>query len=149
MTNAEPGIQSARFGFLMCPWSSISKRGCTSNDPKLSRGNDLVEAVDHMLKRWPAFTRFLDDGRICQSNNAGERSLRADALDPRAWLADVLARIADHAAHRRGGFPYSHLSPRHRGAFREAELVIATNLFGSHNVIRAALRAQRHTIEFL
>ena len=27
-----------------------------------------------MLKRWPAFTRFLDDGRICLTNNAAERA---------------------------------------------------------------------------
>ena len=26
---------------------------------KLSRGNDLAKAMDYMLKRWPAFTRFL------------------------------------------------------------------------------------------
>ena len=37
---------------------------------KLSRGNDLAKAMDYMLKRWPAFTRFLEDGRICLSNNA-------------------------------------------------------------------------------
>ncbi len=85
-----------------------------------------------MLNRWPAFTRFLDDGRICLTNNAAERALRGIALgrkswlfagsdrggqraakkyslivsakmndiDPQAWLADVLARIADHPAHR-------------------------------------------------
>ena len=73
-------------------------------------------------------TRFLDEGRICLSNNAAERALRGVALgrrswlfagsdrggeraaamytligtaklndtDPRAWLADVLARIASH-----------------------------------------------------
>jgi len=29
---------------------------------KLSRGNDLARAMDYLLKRWPAFTRFLDDG---------------------------------------------------------------------------------------
>src|SRR3979411_610562 len=40
---------------------------------KLSRGNDLAKAMDYLLKRWPAFTRFLDDGRICLSNNAAER----------------------------------------------------------------------------
>jgi transposase len=100
--------------------------------PKLSRGNDLAKAMDYMLKRWPAFTRFLDDGRICLSNNAAERALRGIALgrkswlfagsdrggqraaamyslivtaklndvDPQAWLADVLARIAEHPAHR-------------------------------------------------
>src|ERR1700693_2315767 len=35
---------------------------------KLSRGNDVAKAMDYMLKRWAAFTRFLDDGRICLSN---------------------------------------------------------------------------------
>jgi transposase len=100
--------------------------------PKLSRGNDLAKAMDYMLKRWPAFTRFLDDGRVCLSNNAAERGLRGIALgrkswlfagsdrggqraaamyslivtaklndiDPQAWLADVLARIAGHPASR-------------------------------------------------
>ena len=99
---------------------------------KLSRGNELATAMDYMLKRWPAFTRFLDDGRICLSNNAAERALRGIALgrkswlfagsdrggeraaamyslivsakmndvDPQAWLADVLTRIAEHPAHR-------------------------------------------------
>src|SRR5712675_952030 len=99
---------------------------------RLSRHADLAKAMDYMLKRWPAFTRFLDDGRICLSNNAAERALRGIALgrkswlfagsdrggqraaamyslivtaklnnvDPQAWLADVLARIADHPAHR-------------------------------------------------
>ena len=95
---------------------------------KLSRGNDVAKAFDYMLKRWTVFTRFLDDGRICLSNNAAERGVRGIALgrkswlfcgsdrggqraaimyslivtakmndvDPQAWLADVLARIAEH-----------------------------------------------------
>jgi len=95
---------------------------------KLSRHNDVAKAMDYMLKRIDAFTRFLQDGRICLSNNAAERALRGIALgrkswlfagsdrggeraavmftliqtaklndvDPQAWLADVLARIADH-----------------------------------------------------
>jgi len=99
---------------------------------RLSRGHDLVKAANYMLKRWPAFTLFLDDGRICLSNNAAERALRGIALgrkswlfagsdrggqraaamysliitakmngvDPQAWLADVLLRIATHPAHR-------------------------------------------------
>jgi transposase len=99
---------------------------------QLSRHSDVAKAMDYMLKRWPAFTRFLDDGRICLTNNAAERALRAVALgrkawlfagsdrggeraasmysliatcklnnvDPRAWLADVLGRIADHPASR-------------------------------------------------
>ena len=47
----------------------------------LSRSNDVAKAMEYMLKRWPAFTRFLDDGRICVSNNAAERALRGIALD--------------------------------------------------------------------
>ena len=47
---------------------------------KLSRGNDVAKAMEYMLKRWPAFTRFLDDGRICVSNNAAERALRGIAM---------------------------------------------------------------------
>jgi transposase len=99
---------------------------------KLSRHSDVAVAMDYMLKRWHAFTRFLDDGRICLTNNAAERALRGLALgrkawlfagsdrggqraailyglivtaklndvDPQAWLADVLARIAEHRASR-------------------------------------------------
>jgi hypothetical protein len=33
-----------------------------------------------MLKRWPAFTRFLDDDRDRLTNNAGERGPRGLAL---------------------------------------------------------------------
>ena len=101
---------------------------------KLSRGHDLAKAMDYILKRWAAFTLFLDDGRVCLSNNAAERALRGIALgrkswlfcgsdrggrraaamyslivtakmnevDPQAWLADVLARIATHPAQRLG-----------------------------------------------
>jgi transposase len=97
---------------------------------KLSRHADVANAMDYMLKRWSSFTRFLEDGRICLTNNAAERALRGIALgrkswlfagsdrggtraaviyslivtakmndvDPQAWLADVLARIAEHPA---------------------------------------------------
>jgi hypothetical protein len=44
---------------------------------KLSRRNDVARAMDYMLKRWGAFTRFLDDGRICLSNNAARAGWRA------------------------------------------------------------------------
>ena len=32
---------------------------------RLSRHAETAKAIDYMLTRWPAFTRFLDDGRIC------------------------------------------------------------------------------------
>jgi transposase len=99
---------------------------------KLSRHSDIAGAIDYMLKRWTSFARFLEDGRICLTNNAAERALRGLALgrkawlfagsdrggqraallyslivtaklndvDPQAWLADVLARIAEHPANQ-------------------------------------------------
>jgi len=94
---------------------------------RLSRSAAVVKPIDYMLRRWDGFARFLEDGRICLTNNAAERALRGFALgrkswlfagsergadraaamatliataklndvDPQAWLADVLARIAD------------------------------------------------------
>lgn len=53
---------------------------------RLSRHNDVAKAMDYLLKRWPAFTRFLDDGKICLTNNAAERALRCIALGRRSWL---------------------------------------------------------------
>ena len=116
---------------------------------KLSRGNDLAKAMDYLLKRWPAFTRFLEDGRVCLSNNAAERAMRGVALgrrswlfagsdrggqraaavyslittakmndvDPQAWLADVLSRIAEHPAHRIDELvPWNWKKPEHQAA---------------------------------
>ncbi|MGH8135936.1 MAG: IS66 family transposase, partial [Steroidobacteraceae bacterium] len=52
---------------------------------KLSSKNALAKAIDYSLKRWIALTRFLDDGRICMSNNAAERALRGIAVGRRNW----------------------------------------------------------------
>jgi transposase len=104
----------------------------TTQLARLSRNHDLAKAINYMLRRWDAFTRFLNDGRVCLTNNAAERALRCVPLgrkawlfcgsdrggqraavlytviqtarlndvDPQAWLADVLARIADHPVSR-------------------------------------------------
>jgi len=52
---------------------------------RLSRNNDTTKAINYSLNRWDAFTRFLDDGRLCLSNNAAERELRAIAVGRRNW----------------------------------------------------------------
>lgn len=52
---------------------------------QLSRSNDTAKAINYCLSRWDAFTRFLDDGRLCMSNNAAERELRAAAVGRKNW----------------------------------------------------------------
>jgi hypothetical protein len=66
--------------------------------PKLARGSDIAKAMDYMLKRWIAFTRFLDDGRVCLSNNAAERGLRGIALGRESWLFAGSDRGGERAA---------------------------------------------------
>ena len=53
--------------------------------------------MDYMFKRWPAFTRFLEDGRICLSNNAAQRA-RGVALGRKAWLLAGSDRGGERAA---------------------------------------------------
>jgi len=65
---------------------------------RLSRHADTAKAMNYMLKRWSAFTRFLDDGRICLTNNAAERALRGIALGRRAWLFAGSDRGGERAA---------------------------------------------------
>lgn len=51
---------------------------------RLSPHADVAKAFDYMRTRWPAFTVFLSDGRICLTNNAVERALRVIALGRKA-----------------------------------------------------------------
>ena len=54
--------------------------------------------MDYVLKRWAAFTRFLDDRRICLTNNAAERGLRGIALGRKSWLLAGFDRGGERAA---------------------------------------------------
>jgi hypothetical protein len=65
---------------------------------RLSRHAETAKAIDYMLKRWTAFTRFLGDGRICLTNNAAERALRGIALGRKAWLFAGSDRGGERAA---------------------------------------------------
>jgi len=44
------------------------------------------------------FARFIDDGRICLTNNAAERALRGFALGRKSWLFAGSERDADRDA---------------------------------------------------
>ncbi len=52
---------------------------------RVSKHSETGKAIDYTLKCWDAFTRFLDDGRLCMSNNAAERELRAVAIGRKNW----------------------------------------------------------------
>jgi transposase len=65
---------------------------------KLSRHSDVAKAMNYMLNRWDTFTRFLDDGRICLTNNAAERALRGIALGRKSWLFAGSDRGGERAA---------------------------------------------------
>ncbi|MDZ4089022.1 MAG: IS66 family transposase [Tabrizicola sp.] len=68
---------------------------------RMSKHNPVAKAINYMLDedgRWDAFARFLDDGRICLTNNAAERALRGIALGRKAWLFAGSHRGGDRAA---------------------------------------------------
>lgn len=65
---------------------------------KLSPHNNVAKAMTYMLKRVDVFTRFLEDGRICLSNNAAERELRGIALGRKSWLFAGSDRGGERAA---------------------------------------------------
>jgi len=52
---------------------------------RVSKNSETGKAIDYSLKRWAAFTRFLDEGRLCMSNNAAEREVRAVAVGRKNW----------------------------------------------------------------
>ncbi len=64
----------------------------------LSRHDDVGKVMDYMLKDWNAFAAFLDDGRICLTNNAAERALRGIALGRKSWLFVGSDRGGERAA---------------------------------------------------
>jgi hypothetical protein len=65
---------------------------------KMSRHTEVAKAIDYMLKRWASFSRFLDEGRICLTNNAAERALRGIGLGRKAWLFAGSDRGGERAA---------------------------------------------------
>jgi transposase len=66
----------------------------------MSKHNPVAKAIVYMFKkdRWDAFTVFLEDGRVCLTNNAAERALRGIALGRKSWLFAGSERGGERAA---------------------------------------------------
>ena len=71
-----------------------------SERARLSKHAKVAKAIDYLLSsaHWPGFTRFLQDGRVCLSNNCAERSLRGVALGRKSWLFAGSERGGQRAA---------------------------------------------------
>ena len=55
-------------------------------------------AIRYALARWPALSRFLEDGTVEIDNNAAERSIRPIALGRKNWLFAGSDKGAERAA---------------------------------------------------
>ena len=53
---------------------------------KIPGKSDLAKAIRYARSRWPALTRYLEDGRLEISNNAAENKIRPAALGRKNWL---------------------------------------------------------------
>ena len=52
---------------------------------RVSPNGKTAKAIAYSLNAWDALVRFLDDGRLCMSNNAAERAMRPVATGRRNW----------------------------------------------------------------
>lgn len=62
------------------------KTWCERHLTELTPKSPTALAINYLLKRWPVFTRYLEDGRIAIDNNAAERALREIAVGRKNWL---------------------------------------------------------------
>jgi transposase len=85
---------------LSAPLVADLERWLRGERALLSKHAKIAKAIDYLLSpnHWPGFTRFLEDGRICLSNNAAERSLRGVALGRKSWLFAGSERGGQRAA---------------------------------------------------
>jgi transposase len=64
---------------------------------KIPEGSATAKAIDYSLRRWPALTRLLQDGRIPIDNNWIENQMRPIALGRKNWLFAGSLRAGERA----------------------------------------------------
>jgi transposase len=88
------------------PIVAALEQSMRSERARLSRHAEIAKAIDYMLTRWPTFTRFLDDGRICLSTDDADKrislSCRQSAPHSCLYRSTGETNRKAAAAHRRG-----------------------------------------------
>ena len=90
------GVAANAGGNAVTPWWLREERA------RLSRAASVAKPIDYLLKRWDGFGRksWLFAGSERGADRAAAvttliATAKLNDIDPLAWLADVLARIAD------------------------------------------------------
>ena len=70
----------------------------TASLRRISGRGDIAGAIRYALARWPALTRYLDDGTVAIDNKAVERAIRPLVLGRKNWLFAGSDAGGEHAA---------------------------------------------------
>ncbi len=65
---------------------------------KVPEGSATAKAIDYSLGRWPALTRYIDDGELPADNNWAENQIRPIATGRKNWLFAGSLRVGKRAA---------------------------------------------------
>lgn len=100
------------------PVADALRTWLTAQRQKVPPGSATAKAIDYTLGRWPALTRYIDDGDLPADNNWVENQIRPIAIGRSNWLfagslragkraAAVMSLI--HSARINGHDPYAYL----------------------------------------
>ena len=100
LTGKDPAARLEARQRLSAPLLEKLQKWLRSEREQLSKHAKVAKAIDYLLSpdHWPGFSRFLEDGRVCLTNNAAERSLRGVALGRKSWLFAGSERGGQRAA---------------------------------------------------
>ena len=101
---------------------------------KIPGKSDLAGAIRYARSRWVALTRYLDDGRLENSNNAAENQIRPAAVGRKNWLFCG----SDVGGERAAVFYTLVRTARLNGVEPEAWLTDVIARIGSHPINRLA-----------
>jgi transposase len=96
---------------------------------KLSVHSETAKAIRYTLNCWSGLVRFLDDGRLCMTNNAAERALRCVAVGRHNWTF-----VGSDEGGRRAAAVYTLVEtclcrPRHRQVYAARRTMPSTVVF--------------------